>query len=281
MPSPRIAICFFGITRSLSHTLPSIEANVIAPARAAGEVRIFCHFFRQDRIENPRTRESMEIDPEEYRLLQADEVKLEPPETCLDTWDFARIVACGDTWGDGHKSVRNLVHQLHSLHRVTGMASTWNPSLWIFVRPDMRYVDSLGPIISKALSGPNETVWLPLWQTREGHNDRFAVIRGDRVGHKYGTRAERIHDFCASTGDPLHSERLLGFALRGEQVRRIASRATRVRANGVASWESFSFDPLERIGTALEESKVPHLVKRVGHRALSELQRVAELPFPR
>lgn len=279
--APRIALCFFGITRSLSFTRASIEANVLGPARAAGEARVFAHFFRLERIENLRTKEAADIDPGEHRMLAPDELRLEAPGDCLARWEFERIAEHGDTWGDGFASVRNLVHQLHSLHVVTGMAAAWQPDLWIYARPDLRYHDSLAPILSRALAGPEETAWLPLWQARGGHNDRLAVLRGGRVARKYGARAERMHEFCAATAGPLHSERLLGFALAGERVRRIGTRATRVRAGGIDSWESFSFQPIERLHSRLEASRAPSPAKRAGHRALQELQRALELPFPR
>lgn len=277
----RIAVLFFGITRSLRFTLPSIEANVLAPVRLAGQTRIFAHFFDQSRIDNPRTGEALEVDPVEYRLLAPDGVELEPPEACLAGWDYDRIAAAGDTWHDGHKSVRNLVHQLHSLNRVTALATPWSPDLWVYVRPDLRYHDSLAPILARAAAGPDETVWVPLWLWRGGLNDRFAVIRGARAAQAYGTRATRMHDFCAATGGPLHAERLLRFALADTPVRRIATRATRIRANGAESWESFSFDALETLHNRLEAGGAPQLAKRIGHRSLRETQRLLDLFYPR
>jgi hypothetical protein len=124
-------------------------------------------------------------------------------------------------------------------------------------------------------------VWLPLWLWRGGLNDRFAVIRGARAAQTYGTRARRMHAFCASTGGPLHSERLLRFVLAQTAVRRIATRATRIRANGSESWESFSFDALENLHARLEAGGAPHLAKRLGHRSLQEAQRFLDLFYPR
>ena len=254
---------------------------MLAPARQAGETRVFAHFFDQSRIDNPRTGEALEVDPEDYRLLAPDAVELEPPGACLAAWDYPRIEAAGDTWHDGHRSVRNLVHQLHSLDRVTRLATPWAPDLWIYARPDLRYHDSLAPILARAAAGPDETVWLPLWLWRGGLNDRFAVIRGARAAQAYGTRARRMHAFCTATGGPLHAERLLRFALADTAIRRIASRATRIRANGAESWESFSFDALETLHGRLEAGGAPQIAKRLGHRSLQQVQRVLDLFYPR
>jgi hypothetical protein len=40
--SRRVAICFFGLTRSLKYTHESVEQNLIAPIRAAGYEVSFC-----------------------------------------------------------------------------------------------------------------------------------------------------------------------------------------------------------------------------------------------
>ena len=57
----KIAVCFRGISRSLSHTIDSIRENVIAPSRTFGEVRVFTHLFDQKTIDNPRSGEKGEL----------------------------------------------------------------------------------------------------------------------------------------------------------------------------------------------------------------------------
>ena len=75
--SPRIAIGFFGLARSLQWTLPSIQQNIIQPARELGDVRLFAHLYRQTHIKNSRSGEDNALNPDEYLLLQCDEVILE------------------------------------------------------------------------------------------------------------------------------------------------------------------------------------------------------------
>ena len=136
--SPRLAICFYGITRSLRHTLPSIEARAIAPARAAGDVRIYTHFFLQRRIDRIRTGETGELDLDEHRLLQPDWRELEEPDDCLATWDFDGLKRHGDFWENDFQSLRNLVHQLHSMNRVTAAARADGAQICLFLRPDLQ-----------------------------------------------------------------------------------------------------------------------------------------------
>jgi hypothetical protein len=243
MSDRKIAICFFGITRSLPHTLPSIEANVLAPARTSGQVRVYAHLFRQDQIHNPRTGEIGALDPLEYQLLKADRLELEDPGACLERWDFETLKTHGDFWRNGFASLRNLVHQQHSLHRVSSMVlEDGDIDIAIFVRPDLRYHDTLADALQAALKAPAGTVFLPRWQPWFGHNDRFAIAVGRNAIAAYGQRAEDALNYCRDRAAPLHSERMLKYRLarQGIRVRKIEARASRVRANGDQAAEDFS-----------------------------------------
>ena len=243
--SPRIAICFFGITRSLGHTIRSIEEHVLKPAATLGEVHLYAHFFQQARIDNVRSGESGALDPEEYRLLASDWLRLEEPETCLETWHFEAIKRFGDFWEDGFKSLRNLVHQLHSMRQVTLAALAEGADVCLFCRPDLRYHDSLAPALQRAVqsaNGPRSPLaQIPVWQSYCGQNDRFALCTGEAAIRAYGTRIEQALAFCQATGRPLHSERLLAWTLDQANIpiRGIAARASRVRLDGSERIEHF------------------------------------------
>ena len=47
---PRIGIVFFGIPRSGSISMPTIQQKIIGPARAIGDVFIRYHFYDQSRV---------------------------------------------------------------------------------------------------------------------------------------------------------------------------------------------------------------------------------------
>lgn len=242
--SPQIALCFYGITRSLRHTLPSIDARAIVPARKAGDVRIYAHFFRQRRIDHARTGETGELDLDEHRLLRPDWLELEEPDDCLAAWDFDGLKRHGDFWENDFHSLRNLVHQLHSMNRVTAAARADGAGICLFLRPDLLYHDSLAPAIRRArraLATGRPLVQLPWWQSWNGHNDRFAIAAGDAAIAAYGSRVTRMADFCAATGGPVHSERLLAFTLADADipVRTIGARASRVRMGGQVRYEDF------------------------------------------
>lgn len=244
LPAPRVAICFFGITRSLAHTRDSIERHVLTPSGdlSPGHLRVYGHFFRQVEIDNPRSGEKGALDPEAHRMLPLDWIRLEDPDLCLQAWNFDGLKAWGDCWNDGFRSLRNLVHQLHSLRQVSLAALEDGADICIFCRPDLRYHDSLGPVLVRAMKTGDDRVFLPWWQAHGGQNDRFAIAAGRRAITAYGQRIEQALAFCQAGQVPLNSEHLLDFALRQANipVTRMGCRASRVRLDGVQRYEDFA-----------------------------------------
>lgn len=236
----KVAVCFYGITRSLSHTAASIERNILAPARRQGDLRVYAHFFLQRQIEDQRSGESGTLDLEEHRLLPIDWLRLEEPDLCLEERGFSDLKAYGDSWDNGFRSLRNLVHQLHSMDAVTTAALAEGAEVCLFCRPDLRYHDSLGPALRRALRHDN-LAQLPYWQPWTGLNDRFALCSGPVAIAAYGQRIRVAEQFCRDLGGPVHSEQLVKYALERARVpvRQIAARATRVRLDGTERYEDF------------------------------------------
>lgn len=241
---PRIAICLFGIARSLDKTATSIEENVIAQAAKLGEIVKLAHFFDQPVISNLRTGEHNVAVATDEESLPLDQVKQSKPETQEILEDIRKLSVYGDAWCDKFASLRNLVHQLHSLRSVSVLEEQCRPDIVAFIRPDLNYHDSLHAVFRKAVrahrSGAS-VVFAPDWQRWGGVNDRFAIAVGREAARAYGNRISYAQEFCQSLGRPLHSERLLAFALERSKVKvvPIPHRASRVRANGIQSWEDF------------------------------------------
>ena len=237
---PKVAVCFFGITRSLSHTIDSIERNVIGPARATGEVRIYAHFFRQTHIDNPRSCEKGVLKLNEHLLLSPNWLELEDPDIFLSDMDFEALKSFRDVWNDGYRSLRNLAHQLHSLDRVTTAALAWDPDICIFVRPDLIYWDSFLSVLADASNVIEPTVYIPSWQHWSGLNDRFSVCVGKDAIQAYGTRKHDILPVFKVTSG-CTGERLVKHSLitRGINVRPFNARASRVRIDGSVVKENF------------------------------------------
>jgi len=241
--TPKITVAFFGITRSLQYTISSIEQNILRPARAAGDVSVIAHFFDLERVKNPRTGEDAPANRGEHALLSPDWLSLTPPNTILDAAGFEDLKSFGDVWEDDFRTLSNLVHQLYSLRVVTEKALRDQSDIVMFCRPDLEYHDSFEDGIRKAIAQNGDAAFLPQWQRHKGgFNDRFAICTGVRTIAAYGSRLDTALKFCQDTGLPLHSERLVKFALKraGIPTYPLDVRASRDRAKGRVEDEDFS-----------------------------------------
>lgn len=238
----RIAVCFFGITRSLSKTITSIERNIITPAHELGEVRIFGHFFEQAEINNPRSGENSSIvDVDEYKFLQPHWISIQKPDVFIDQKWFDQVKQYGDQYDDGFISIRNLIHQLESLQQVSRAALTWSADVYIFARPDIMYHDGFAKVLELSRTAHRDTIYLPTWaHWGPGYNDRFCVCAGDSPARAYAERLVLVPEFCASHGS-LHAEKLVRFSVKksGVRVRFFSVRGSRVRSNGKVVKENF------------------------------------------
>jgi len=236
----KIAIAIFGIPRGASVTFEPLVKNVVEPAREAGEVKLFGHLFNVGHIVNVRSGEGGILSQENYDLYKDFNATIEPPEHCLANYDLDAIKKFGDYYGDEFKSVRNLLHQLHSLKSVAKSINSYEPDVVIFVRPDLLYHDKVPAWVIRSAGAHPNRCFLPHWQWWGGYNDRFAVCGRNAYLH-YGTRIDNILNYCSSTNHPLHAERLLRQTLRsrGARLRQLDVRASRVRIGDVVKVESF------------------------------------------
>ena len=237
----KIAICFRGIPRSLTHTIQSIRANVISPLKAQGEVRIFTHLFNQTTIDNPRSGEKGQLDVKAHQLLESDWLDLEPPGQCLEGYGFEQIKSFGDPWNDNFASVRNLIHELHSLKQGWLAAKEWQPNVYFFLRPDLHYHQSLLSIFQSIQRERKTGLCVPLWQGWGGCNDRYAVASTSSAADAYASRVDHLHDYCQTTSKPPHAEKFLLNRLQKLQIPIwfTTIKATRVRSQGGMAKENY------------------------------------------
>ncbi|MEM8852503.1 MAG: hypothetical protein AAGD34_02310 [Pseudomonadota bacterium] len=243
-----IHVCYFGITRSLRFTLPSIEDNILKPARQRGPVRQFCHVFDIGHIDNPRSEERGSVDRNEHALLQADWLAVDTPPVADVDARFLRIKSYGDNWNDDFRSLRNLTHQLYSLKTVTDAALEDGAKICLFCRPDLSYHSSFVATLKHAMTAHargEERVFVPNWQGWDGVNDRFAVCVGHEAITGYGRRWDVMEAYAKASGRPLQGESLLRYAL-AEQPRvvviKVPLKASRVRLSGTVKAEDFRPD---------------------------------------
>ncbi|MEM9355029.1 MAG: hypothetical protein AAGB04_02350 [Pseudomonadota bacterium] len=268
----KVALAFFGITRSLHKTFPSIEREIIEPLRRSFDVSVYCHFFDLKFVRNERTREFGELNVSDAELLKPKRIVLEEPETCLKAWPTEDLKSFGSSDGDNYKSLENLIHQLHSLNRVSDLVLDDNFDICWFLRPDLVYSDELLSVTEAGLLKAEPRVYLPDWESWGGFNDRFALCVGKDAIEAYGKRVVSMLNFCRETRRPLSGELLLKYRLQKSQVKVVAvrSKASRLRITGYLKSEHFErdFDANSRVSKVSVSSRAARMVKYYINRTL-------------
>lgn len=236
--TPRVALCFFGITRNFRrYAQNSIDEMLLDPvAKLDPSHKRFGHFNILNNVRNPRSQENnVPVDPDDYQSLNCKVVDCTDQE-CLDKDPrfqeaLERLKTFGDSWGDNFNSLRNCLRQFHSLERVTNLIEKSNDrfDLVIYTRVDLHFMTKLA--IPQIRSG---TLYTPWFDKYRGLNDRFAM--GDRATMlKYGRRPALALRYCEETGKPFHAERFLWWYARQQQLRTAdltSFEFCRVRAHG-------------------------------------------------
>ena len=237
----KIIIGFFGLSRSLRFTMPSIASHILAPITASGlPVIKIGHFNMPKTIDNPRSDERAIVpDRDEIGPLELDLRWVEPQndQTILST--FNKVARWGDYFGDDYISLRNLCHQLRSLDRLWSLielAGVEDDDIFFLLRPDLQYVDPLDffSIFTTIMSNEADLI-VPSWQHWGGVNDRFAFGNA-RAARHYATRWREVEEGCTHLGG-MHAETFLRYVVErhGLQLGFTDMRALRVRANGLTA----------------------------------------------
>lgn len=242
----RVALVYFGLTRSLRHTAASIACQIEAPLAEAGwEVRRVGHFHRPEVIDNPRSGERGIVQgPADTGLLGLDALTVEPQDPALIAADRATCRSGADAFGDDYRTLGNLCFQLRSLRLAWTLAAPWvgADDLVLFLRPDLHYLDRVEtPALADAMRRGAADLLVPDWQHWGGLNDRFALCRAT-AAPAYADRADRLAEFVARNG-AAHPERLLAHAVQAAGLRAgpMAARAIRIRADGRAAAQDLAW----------------------------------------
>ncbi|MBV8456756.1 MAG: hypothetical protein JO122_09110 [Acetobacteraceae bacterium] len=234
----RCFVGFYGLTRSLRYTAPSIHCCIYEPLRQAGIETIRAgHFNLPAAITNPRSGEfNLKPNRAEVALLDLDLCWIEPQDDAVIQVELEVAEAFGDAIGDGGRSLANLCHQLRSLQRLWSLLhlqGVVEDDLVLLLRPDLLYLDPLEPAehLTPLREGATDLI-VPSWQDWGGLNDRLAFCTR-RAAEALASRMAWFIDACADLGG-MHAECFLKYVVRrtGLRVQQTALRAVRVRANG-------------------------------------------------
>ncbi|KAJ3173001.1 hypothetical protein HDU88_004460 [Geranomyces variabilis] len=237
----RVAVCFFGLTRSLRrHTFPSIREQIFNRLKEQGyEYDVFLHTYRVDKVNNYRSGEhGVATDPHEWALLDPLRYEIEEQDAVDSQLEFAMYERFGNAWSDDPTpgSLRNLLRQLRSVEHVQKLMEDYSKQSGVkyryvmFARPDVQYeYPGLPQLDAFGFDDKNVGV---------AYEDRAAI--GTMQGTKmWATRRASALSYMNDTipARPLHSESLVRYHLTVRNnitVSPLPLCFQRVRSNGRA-----------------------------------------------
>lgn len=227
-----VALVFWGLTRSLSWTVGSIEQHIFAPLVDHGiRYHSYIHTYTlMGPYSNPRSHEAdYTLNFTEYVLLNPTAWKIEAMEDVDRHLHLEKYMRWTDPWANNYSSVKNHVRALYSLMQATLLVVN-APVAYdavVALRPDVFYLNDLN--IPELLSIKPRTLYIPDFHLIAGVNDRFAF--GSPGAMKvYGTRY--LHAELYVTRKGLHSENFLRHVLdaNGIATEQVHFRFRRMRA---------------------------------------------------
>lgn len=235
----KIAIGFFGITRSLKYTIKSINNNIFNILKSNNiDYDTYIHSYILSSYSNIRSRESIEdgttVDNEEYKLLNPQYFIQDNQDEIKKKLNLLSYRSHKDIWNSNYNSVDNYILGSYSKYILTGMIEK-NINEYdyvLFIRPDCLYLDKLdinffNLVNDKTIVTPNNHCF-----GKYNINDRFAITN-KKTYKIYGEIFN--HLLNASKKEPLHSETILGeIVIKNNKIKNLKVRFNfaRIRCNG-------------------------------------------------
>jgi len=230
----RIALGFWGITRSLTHTISSIQEKILTPLRLQNiELTIFMHTFSvNSEYNNTRTNElNIRLNNKEYQLLNPDYIKIDDQDEIKAKINIEEYRSHPDPWNTNYNSVDNFICAMYSKNELVKMIQESNEEFdyIIFLRPDVKY---LHPLNIKYLNHVTDNkICIPHFCIFYNFNDRFAITNMNSY-KIYGTLFNELLEY--SKTNQLHSEKYQSYLLHQAKIKfiLIPFYFNRVRFNG-------------------------------------------------
>ena len=260
----RVAIGFYGTSRSLHSALPSLHGRVLWPlATACVEVDTYVHVNLNRRDEAAQTRSVIEnaLRPVRYAaslqhrltsssalLKVAEQTRNKEENRCLWIRNYSR------------GALANLVHALHSLSALSDLLESraHRYTAVLVTRMDLAYVNSID--VTAMLGVVPREIHVPVWHSFEGTNDRLAFgAPGTMLA--FGRRLRHVREYV-STGRRLNAEEFLRWVLvekEGLHLRNNSLIAQRMRQDHRADAKADSLRQSSRFATALGGSALAHV----------------------
>lgn len=234
-----VAICFFGLTRSLKWTLPSIKKYIFGPlnsAKISYDVLLHTYKITESYTSSWSGEKGLKLNNDEYKLLNPRHHIIEDKKTASKKIDLKKYRTKGNPWVVGNPKSGNtdaLDNHILYLWSQKQLTTLWQKDKEkythvILCRPDVLYLNPINPEWFSLIS---EEIHCPSF-AKHGHvNDRFALGRTKEMA-VYGSRFDDALEY--SKKRLLASEAYLDYTLKhnGIKVKDIKFDFIRIRADG-------------------------------------------------
>ena len=235
----KVAIGFYGITRSLKYTIDSIKTNIFDVFTKNNiDYDVFLHTYFLNNYSNKRAKETIitDIDNNEYKLLNPKYFNQDDQDKIKKKIQLELYRTKKDPWNTDYESVNFFILGCYSRSILTEMIEKTNINYdyILFVRPDCLYLDKLD--ISKLNLINNNTILISNFHLFGKYkiNDRFAITNNSTY-KIYGKVFKELLEL--SKNHELHSETIIGLILNNNKIKniKINFNFSRIRINGKTS----------------------------------------------
>lgn len=205
----KVALAFWGLTRSLKYTVNSIEERILKKLKEKNiDFKIFMHTWIVNSVyNNARSKEkNVTLDNEEYKLLNPDYIERHDQDEFKRQINFNAFRNHPDPWNTNYETVNNFICAMFSKSRCTKLIEDCkeNFDYIIFLRPDVKYLNDFNSDFLKYVN--NNTICVPNFANNHGNckfNDRFC-ISNMKTYKIYGNVFPKMYEY--SKNHQLHSE---------------------------------------------------------------------------
>jgi hypothetical protein len=223
-----IAICFWGLLRSLQFTIDNIHEQILLPLNSYGhtyDIYIHTYQFRGTYNSTRNNEANVVVNTSNWQLLHPQYIYIEDQDAFDQNINYELYESKGDPWHNQFGSFKNHMRALNSLYHVTkvleAVTSSNNPDVKplleydavIFARPDVHFLNPLPVQLLSTLPLRETTGYeKPVLFLSDFHrscngkelNDRFAM-GSLSAALIYGKKLEKAYEY--SMRHPLHAEK--------------------------------------------------------------------------
>jgi hypothetical protein len=239
----KVAVCFWGLTRSLKYTIDSINKYIFDIFKKNNiEFRVFMHTYSVfEKYNNSWANEkNIVLDNEEYKLLNPDYLSIDNQEQVKSSIDFLQYRTQADPWCNNYETMNNFILAMYSKKQLLKLFLDNDDGTYthfLMIRPDVRYLNSFD--IKWLSTIKNNEIYVPGFGLfgygggSNGFNDRMAFTKDKKIFIIYNKLFDQCLDFSRKA--PLHSETInkYNMIIRNIKITFIPFYFNRVRANGV------------------------------------------------